>query len=487
MRAVLYTGGTRSWAEALGDRPWALLPFGGRPLLSYWLELCVDLGISDVQLVLGHDAEFVEMFCGTGERWGLNINYSLIRAEDRPHSYLARDPQRWRNGLLYVGAAVFPRRTADFRSSVMPGLLRGCCVCDDGTPAVFVGTGEQDVDHFIRAGNCSRQMDCLDPCEGDGPCRTPDAVGIDFTLIRDVQHYYQLNMELVRAEMKRYVSGGYTAAGNASIGSNVIIPASVTLTPPLAIGNDCRLGALAAVGPSAVISDHVLIDRQCEIADSIILSDTYIGRNLEIKGKIVAGNRILDPDDGTWVDIEDPWLVAQTRSRYYLRDVLRAVIGWEITLVLMLIQILPFLLLYALIRLLSRGRFVSRSIHGVGGNEIKTPLFVPARREKTLLLLMFYALALDRFPWLFQVLAGRLWLCGQVPRAADEPLKDPRRYFPAVFSYADAFAEIDKQMDALYYAHTRSLAADLRILRHVLFTRLIEVELISDQATESRI
>jgi len=31
-------------------------------------------------------------------------------------------------------------------------------------------------------------------------------------------------------------------------------------------------------------------------------------------------------------------------------------------------------------------------------------------------------------------------------------------------------------MDALYYAHTRSLAADLRILRHALLHRLIEGE-----------
>ncbi len=481
MRAVLYTGGTRSWAEALGDRPWALLPFGGRPLLSYWLELCVDLGISDVQLVLGRDAEYVELFCGSGQRWGLNINYSLIRSEDRPHSYLARDPQRWRNGLLYVGAAVFPRRMPDYRNADLHDLLRGCCVCEDGEPSVFIAAEEQDIDHFIRTGGCSYGMNCPDPCGGDGLCRTPAAAGIDFTLLRDVNQYYQLNMELVRSEMARYVSGGYTARENASIGINVITPASVTLTPPLAIGNDCRLGALSSVGPSAVISDHVLIDRQCEISDSIILSDTYIGRNLEIKGKIVVGNRILDPSDGTWIDIEDPWLVAQTRSRHYFRDVLRAVIGWEIALLLVLLQAVPFLMLYGLIRLLGRGRFVPCVIYGASGGEVNAPRFAPADGARRVLLLLFYALTLDRFPLLLRVLAGRLWLCGQVPRTVDEPLKEPRRYFPAVFSYADAFAEIDKQMDALYYAHTRSVAADLRILRHVLFTRLIEVELVSDQ------
>jgi NDP-sugar pyrophosphorylase family protein len=484
MKAVLYTGGKPSWADVLGDHPWALLPVGSRPLLSYWLELCIDLGITDVQIILGQDAEYIEMFCGNGEKWGLNINYSFVRAEDDSPAYLSRDPERWSDGLLYIGDALFPRRRADFTPDKLRTLLEGCCIRQDGRCPFFISRRPESVEHFIRTGQCNGAK-CANPCDGTELCRIPEVCGIDFTSIRDVTHYYQLNMEIVRNEMNRYLSSGYSSRDGASIGYNVITPPSVTFTPPLAIGNDCRIGAISVIGPGTVISDHVLIDRQCEISDSIILSDTYVGRNLEIKGKIVAGNRIIDPEDGTCLEIEDPWLVAQTRPRNYIRDFLRAVFGWEFSLLLVILQVLPFVFFYSIIRLLGRGRFVDRRCRGIGGKEITVAHFVASSLEPSLLLLIFYGTSLDRFPQLLSVLSGKLWLCGQVPKAANgEELKDPQRYFPAVFSYSDAFIEIDKQMDALYYAHTRSLAADLRILRHALFARLVEVEFVSGTVTE---
>lgn len=476
MRAVIYTGGREAWAEALGERPWALLPVGSRPLLSYWLELCVDLGITDVQIILGQDAEYIEMFCGTGGKWGLNINYSFVRVEDDPQTYLARDPSRWSDGLLYVGGALFPRRNADFTPEKLQTLLDGCCIRHNDHCACFISSRPELIEQFIFTGHCGDTALCVDSCDRGGNSCYPDICGIDFTRIGDINHYYRLNMEVVRNEMSRYLSSGYSSRDGASIGYNVITPPSVTFAPPLAIGNDCRIGAISVIGPSTVISDHVLIDRQCEISDSIILSDTYVGRNLEIKGKIVAGNRIVDPEDGTCLEIEDPWLVAQTRPRNYMRDFLRAVFGWEFALLLVILQFVPFFLLYSSIRLFRLGRFVDRSCRGIGGKYITVSRFVASSPAPSFLLIVFYGTSLDRFPQLFNVLCGKLWLCGQVPKECSEEIKDENRYFPAVFSYSDAFIEIDKQMDALYYAHTRSLTADLRILRHALLHRLIEVD-----------
>jgi lipopolysaccharide/colanic/teichoic acid biosynthesis glycosyltransferase/acetyltransferase-like isoleucine patch superfamily enzyme len=480
MRAVLYTGGRQPWAEALGEHPWALLPVAGRPLLSYWLELCVDLGIRDVQIVLGYDAEYVELFCGNGEKWGLSVSYSLIREEDHPLTYLSRDPERWESGLLYIGGAFFPRRLADFSPSRLPSLLDGCCVRHHGYPVFFISRDMDRIHTLIRHGLEFHDEARSEFCENSGSCNTMSGVALEPTFFDDIAAYYRLNMEIVRGEMSRYLSGGYSTVDGASIGYNVITPLSVTLTPPLAIGNDCRIGAISSIGPDAVISDHVLIDRQCELSDCIILSDTYVGRNLEIKGKIVVGNRIIDPEDGAWLDIEDPWLVASTRSRNRMRDIVRAAFGWQFALVLVLLQVLPFCLFYLVIRLLRRGRFVPWEIRGIGGNAMTVPAFRASSSAPSFLVMSFCAVSLDRFPQLLRVLTGRLWLCGQVPKElrAGE-INEPHRYFPAVFSYSDAFVEIDKQMDALYYAHTRSLAADLRILRHALFARLVEVEIIS--------
>ena len=466
MKAVFYTGGKKPWAAAMGNRPWALLPVGGRPLLSYWLELCVDLGISDVQIILGKDAEHIELFCGNGEQWGLTIDYSFIPPDDSPQDYLTRDPSRWNDGLFFLGDALFPRRLETFTTEGLKEKFAGCCVSNENGPAFFLSQNSADITAFIQDGQYAQSA-----------CKLPVSMGLDFILIRDVPHYYELNMAVVHGEMNRYLSSGYSSADGASIGYNVITPPSVSFTPPFAIGNDCRLGALCSIGAGTVISDHVLIDRQCELSECIILSNTYLGRNLEIKGKIVAGNRIIDPEDGSHIDIEDPWLVAPTRLRKSLRDAARSVVGRGIALLLILIQLAPFLILYGLIRAVRRGSFAKKQIWGMTGTRVSTSRFTPADVKPCLLLMMFYGASLDRFPQLFDVLAGKLWLCGQVPKENERgeyTLK--HRYFPAVFTNLDAFADIDKQMDALYYAHTRSIIADLRILYHALFARFIEVE-----------
>jgi hypothetical protein len=469
MRAVFYTGSREPWADVLGECPWALLPVGCRPLISYWLELCVDFGITDVQIVLGRNAEHIEFFCGNGEKWGLNINYSFIRPDDSPLDYLARDPLRWSDGLLYMTGSLFPRRRDGYSTGRLRELLPGACRFKENRPVFFISHDPQTVADFIRNGRCTQAS-----------CPSPETIGLDITVIGHVSEYYNLNMTVVRSEMGRYLSGGYSFSDGVSIGYNVITPPSVSFHPPLAIGNNCRFGALCSVGPDAVISDHVLIDRQCELSGSIILSNTYVGRNLEIKGKIVSGNRIIDPEDGSCVDIEDPWLVSHTRSKNYMRDFLRTVFGWECALLLVFVQLVPFLILYGIIRMRRLGSFIKKPVWGIGGCRILTSYFVAADIVPSVVLMIFYGVSLDRFPQLLRVLTGKLWLCGQVPKACDSAeFSEGGRYFPAVFTYSDAFAEIDRQMDALYYAHTRSLSADLRILRHALFSRLIEVELIA--------
>ena len=113
MKSVLHLGGPRPWTRALGGVPWALLPLGNRPLLEYWLELCVDFGIVEVHLVLGSGAEQIEAYADDGSRWGLRIEYSFLRDERPPLSFLQRSPALWRDGLLFLSGPLFPRRLAD--------------------------------------------------------------------------------------------------------------------------------------------------------------------------------------------------------------------------------------------------------------------------------------------------------------------------------------------------------------------------------------
>ncbi len=466
MKAVLHAGHVLPWATSLGAIPWPLLPVGNRPFLEYWLEWCVDLGIKDVRLVLGHGAEFVEAYAGDGARWGLSVTYSFLKEGHDPDSFLRRNPEEWTAGLLYLRQPVFPRR---LRERPAGGAAGGSFLADvDGALHVLLS----DSPGFIR----SYIAGAPDRREG----RPFAELDIEPAPVRTVKDYFDLNMLMVGPEASRYVRAGYSLKDEVSIGYNVILPSSVTLTPPAAIGNNSRLGVLSSVGPSAVIGNNVIIDRQTELARCVILDGTYVGRGLEIRDKIVAGRRLIDPASGVVADVDEPWLVAAVSPVMRGSDALRGLFGWAAALILAALQAGPFLILYPLVKVARQGRFRPARAHltrrRIGG----LPEFVVARDGG--LVRLFQALNLDLFPRILQAVAGRLWLCGVRP--IPSPGGDARRaewteYFPAVLTYdADEPAYPEPGGDtahALYYLRFRSLLGDGKMVLTLLLERPLKL------------
>lgn len=462
MRAVLHTGYAQPWARALGELPWALLPAGNRPLLEYWLELCVNLGISEARLVLGDGAEAVEAYAGNGARWGLEITYSFQRANRPPDAFLRRDPERWAQGLLYLRGAAFPTQAgAPHPAAPRPAgtfLHRGA----DATPLCLVSDDPAFLARLIQGAE--------DPA-GDPP-RPWNALGIEPLELRSVADYYGLNMRLAGGDITRYVTPGYCVSQGSYIGYNVVIPPSVSLQPPLLVGNDCRFGALSVIGPRAVIGHHVVVDERTALADCIVLDDTYIGRGIEIRGRIVSGPRMIAPEDGSRLESDDPWLLASASALFTFRDVLRAAGGWTLALALVMLQAVPFLLLRVRNRM--RGAAARRqAVRGCRGQvfELADAGDCHGRAPQIL--------CLDFFPRWLAVLRGQLWLCGDRPRrAAEEDAEDDRTqpYFPAAVCPADTRGEAPipaaEAADQLLYARHRSLGGDLRMVWRLFRGRL---------------
>ena len=82
MQVVILAGGM---ATRLGDltrgHPKSLLKIQDKPVLEYQLELLRKAAIGDVVLCLGHLGKQIERYFGDGNRFGVNIRYSI---EDKP-------------------------------------------------------------------------------------------------------------------------------------------------------------------------------------------------------------------------------------------------------------------------------------------------------------------------------------------------------------------------------------------------------------------
>ena len=83
-QAVILAGGRGARLKPITDSlPKPLVPFHGRPFLSYLLEQMKAQGIQDVLLLVGYLAHQIQEYCGDGSQWGLRIDYieSPVEAE----------------------------------------------------------------------------------------------------------------------------------------------------------------------------------------------------------------------------------------------------------------------------------------------------------------------------------------------------------------------------------------------------------------------
>jgi len=77
MQAVILAGGLGTRLRPLvDDRNKTMAPVAGRPFLEYLLMRLRRYGVADVVLCVGHGAELIRGYFGTGDGWQMRLRYS---------------------------------------------------------------------------------------------------------------------------------------------------------------------------------------------------------------------------------------------------------------------------------------------------------------------------------------------------------------------------------------------------------------------------
>lgn len=471
MRAILCTGETPDWLGGDSARyPLALLPASNRPLLEFWIECCLAMDIREITLVLADGAHEVEQYVGDGSRWGVTIHYLLLREGADPDGLARRNPARWRDGLLYVRQLFFPRRRGEAVRA--PAAGETVLFAHEDRQLGFCSLDPVFLDAFLSG---------EDHASPQGRTVGSEAIGFHVHALDTALAYYRLNMDLVHGEISHYVTPGYGLQDGSYIGYNVVIPPSCMFAPPVMIGNDSRLRPLCKIGPAAVIGSRVVVDSQSELSDCVVLDGTYIGKNLDISGKIVGGGSMIDPESGVRVDLNDPLLLDRVSPPNQVLVLLQAQTGRLVALALWLAMLPGFLVFRGLFRITGQGRFRRRLL--LDRHDREFPLTGFAGGDGSRLATLFRRLSLDRVPALAAVVAGRLYLCGHAPVASAVDSGHRRQlpsYFPAAINdelllAPDAPASL-RGIFALHYIHTRSCLHDAGMFLRVLIRRLLAGE-----------
>lgn len=267
------------------------------------------------------------------------------------------------------------------------------------------------------------------------------------------------NMDIASGRSELAVLPGYQSVPGECVGLDVHVSPSSRSERPFVVGDHARLASFCTIGPEAVLGRHVVVGRGSRVARSLILDHTHIGQGLEIDGKIVAGNRLIDPATGIQLELDD-LLLADRRGRDGLREGLGVFGGRVAAMCLLVLGYVPWLFVR------KRFPFQSRTVLDRRGRPFELA-------ECSSVAGLARRLGLDRVDRLRHVVAGRLSLCGHEPFLADEAglaegLGHPR---PAAFVLNDTDEPLLKLFDARVAEADRTFAFAWRTWRACMVRR----------------
>ena len=131
--------------------------------------------------------------------------------------------------------------------------------------------------------------------------------GVPMLNCDSLKSYFDVNFRLLR-DPGMYSLPSYSSKHSYGVGRNVAIMPGSDVRTPVLIQDNVLIARGVGVKDGAIIGQFVLIDENTSISHSIVLDNTYIGRNMVIGGKIVNGRRVLDPENDSYVDLDDSFL-----------------------------------------------------------------------------------------------------------------------------------------------------------------------------------
>ena len=336
MKGIILHGGHGTRLRPLTHTgPKQLLPIANKPMSQYALEDLKKAGITDIAIIIGDVyPEKVKEYYGTGEKFGVNITYVY---QDKPKGIshaisLCKDFVNQDKFVVYLGDNVLRKDlvsyTEKFSSSNSDALILLCEVED---PSRF-GVAQLDRNKIKKITEKPKDspsnlavigiyfltpkifgiIDNLKP-SSRGELEITDAlqmllsVGIvDYDTVtgwwkdtgtpEDIIHANKLVLDSIGTENQFLIDDDSKIQDNIVIGKNTEISSDSFITGPVIIGKNCKIGPAVRIGSYVSIGDNCIL-KNCNIENSIIMSDCKINSKVDLSSSIIAhGSEIMDND-----------------------------------------------------------------------------------------------------------------------------------------------------------------------------------------------
>ncbi len=304
-RAIVhYTGAELPLGLMSAGLPAPLTPVANRPVLEHILELLVHHQVRDVRVVLGAGQRSVEEYFGDGRRWGVRLSYTPTPTPG-PSNEIGTGPSDFGRVLARC------RRFVETTTLVVPGTA--LLDADLGT---FLrahrasGAAVTVLDHRAAAG---REVFALEPGwpeEGvDLLAAARRSAPHERYDLLDPASTWRANRAALEGKVRGLRVPGSNPEDGIWIGRNVVIEPGAQVVAPVVIGDDCMVKKGCRLGPYAVVGNSVILDREAQVAESVVLNGTYVGGGVRINLSAAWKNCLIDTTSGQATLVPEEFLL----------------------------------------------------------------------------------------------------------------------------------------------------------------------------------
>jgi len=322
LKAVILAAGEGTRMHPLTyTRPKVMLPIANKPILEHLLIETKKAGISELIFIVGYHDEQVRDYFGSGERWGVSIEYCSQRRQLgtadalKMVAGLAGRNFLVINGDIIVGQQDISRLTNKNENTLSVIEVEdaedvGVVEVRQGEVVRIYEKAEKPPSRMANAGLYLFTSDIFDaisktPKSLRGEYEITDSIQLmidkgqpvsyqeishwlDFSYPWDLLTANEYLLAMIEPQNLGEVEKNVVLKGVVSIGKNTVVRSGSYIVGPVIIGQDCDIGPNCYIRPATSIGDNCHIGAAVEVKNSIIMKGSKIPHHNYVGDSIIG-------------------------------------------------------------------------------------------------------------------------------------------------------------------------------------------------------
>lgn len=302
-------------------KPKVMIPIANKPILQYVVEALAQNGIRRLVMVVGYRKEQVQDYFGSGEHFGVEIQYiNQPQQLGTAHALKqVKDVTEDKFLVLSGDNIIDPDTIAQFvEANPISMLIKeqrdaskyGVVTLKDGTVWEIVEKPKEVRSNLVNTGIYAFTRQIFEFVEEEVDLTSALQIMIAQSYLILAQETYGTWLDVVypwdilnlnsralsgiSANIGGTVEGGVTLKDPIIIGEGTTIRSNSYIVGPVIIGENCEIGPNVCIFPSTSIGDNTIILPFSQLKNSVIGGNAFIGPSCSIQDSIIERNSVLD-------------------------------------------------------------------------------------------------------------------------------------------------------------------------------------------------